>query len=231
MNDLKVRRWAGGFGVAGFAVFLVALPLYYLAGPEPPIQDTVATSIFVAAARPFILARATLADPIIMACFLAFLAGFSYLIKKARPDYECVSTLVFGAGLVVITLELVGDALQGASALDTFGNVDPSVVRGLIEGSFPFFGAVGLVMSALLLGSAGFATLATAVLPKWTGWFALAAALANLTAAPSILFGPDYRAFYTATGYATMFGQGLLVLWFLVAGISMIASKQKAASG
>ncbi len=26
MNDLKVRRLAGGFGVAGFIVFLAALP-------------------------------------------------------------------------------------------------------------------------------------------------------------------------------------------------------------
>jgi len=229
VNDLKVRRWAGGFGVAGFAVFLVALPLYYLAGPEPLIQDTAATSDFVTRARTFILARATLADPLIMVCFLVFLAGFRHLISRARLDYRWVSTLVFGAGLVVITLELVGDALQGAAALDTFDKADPSVVRGLMEGSFPFYGAVGLVMSALFLASAGYATLATAVLPKWTGWFAYAAAIANLMAAPSILLGPDYRAFYTATGYLTMIGQGLLVLWFLVAGVSMIVAKREAA--
>jgi hypothetical protein len=229
VNDLKVRRWAGGFGVAGFAVFLVALPLYYLAGPEPHIQDTAATSDFVTRARPFILARATLADPLIMVCFLVFLGGFHHLISRARPDYRWVSTLVFGAGLVVITLELVGDALQGAAALDTFYKADPSVVRGLMEGSFPFYGAVGLMMSALFLASAGYATLATAVLPKWTGWFAYAAAVGNLTAAPSILLGPDYRAFYTATGYVTMIGQGLLVLWFLVAGVSMIVAKREAA--
>lgn len=64
MNDLKIRRLAGAFGVAGFVVFLVALPLYYLAGPEPHIQDTGATSDFVTRARTFILACATLADPL-----------------------------------------------------------------------------------------------------------------------------------------------------------------------
>ena len=57
---------------------------------------------------------------------------------------------MFGAGLVVITLELVGDALQAAAALDTVVKAEPAVVRGLLEASFPFFGAVGLLMSACL---------------------------------------------------------------------------------
>jgi len=137
-------------------------------------------------------------------------AGFRHTIRLARPDHEWVSTLVFGAGLVVITLELVGDALQAAAALDTVVKAEPAVVRGLLEASFPFFGAVGLLMSALFLSSAGYATLATGALPKWTGWVAYGAAVANFAAAPSILVGPDYRAFYTATGYVTMIGQGLL---------------------
>lgn len=225
MNDARVRRWAGTFGVAGFVVFLAALPLYYLAGPEPPIEDTAATSAFVTRASTFILTRATLADPLIMIGFLVFLAGFRHTIRLARPDHEWVSTLVFGAGLVVITLELVGDALQAAAALDTIVKPEPAVVRGLIEASFPFFGAVGLLMSALFLSSAGYATLATGALPKWTGWVAYGAAVANLAAAPSILVGPDYRAFYTATGYVTMIGQGLLVIWFSVASVSMIVVK------
>jgi hypothetical protein len=45
------------------------------------------------------------------------------------------------------------------------------------------------------LASAGCATLATGVLPRWTGWVAYTAALANLAAAPSILGGTDYTLF------------------------------------
>jgi hypothetical protein len=66
----------------------------------------------------------------------------------------------------VITLELVGDALQAAAALDTVVKAEPAVVRGLIEASFPFFGAVGLLISALFLSSAGHATLATGALRR-----------------------------------------------------------------
>jgi uncharacterized BrkB/YihY/UPF0761 family membrane protein len=117
MNDLKVRRWTGAFGVAGFVVFLVALPLYFV-GPQPAarLEDTVQFSDSMSRAITLILTRTTLADPLIMACLLVFLAGFRHLIRQARPDYEWVGTLVFGAGLVVITLELAGDALAGGQA-------------------------------------------------------------------------------------------------------------------
>jgi hypothetical protein len=76
---------------------------------------------------------------------------------------------VFGVGLLVITLELVGDGLEAGATLDAVAKADPTVVRGLIEASFPLCGAIGLIMSALLLASAGCATLATGVLPRWTG--------------------------------------------------------------
>src|ERR1039458_1977242 len=118
MNDAKVFRWTGIFGVVGFVVFLIALPLYYLGGNEPAIQETAQTAEFVTRTSAFIIARATIADPLIMVCFLVFLVGFRHLVKQLRPEYEWLSTLVLVSGLIVITLELVGDALQGAAALD-----------------------------------------------------------------------------------------------------------------
>ena len=227
MNDPKIFRWTGVFGITGFVVFLLALPLYYLGGQEPPIQETVQTSEFVTRTAALIIARATIADPIIMGCLLVFLAGFRHLVKQSRSEFEWISTLVFGSGLVVITLELIGDALQGAAAIDALAKPETAIVRGLLEGSFPFYGAVGLIMSAFFLASAGYVTVAAGVLPKWTGWFAIVAAITNLLAAPSIFWAPDYTRFYSATGYATMIGQGLLVLWFLIAAISMIIVKRK----
>ena len=226
MNDSRVSRWTGAFGVAGFVVFLCALPLYYLGGQEPPIQETAQTGEFVARTGALIIARATITDPLIMVCILVFLAGFRNLVRQTQPEYEWASTLVFGSGLAVIILELVGDALQGAAALDAFAKPEPVVIRGLLEASFPFYGAVGLIMSALFLASAGYLTLAAGVLPRWTGWFAFAAALTNLAAAPSIFWGPDYTRFYSATGYATMIGQGMLVLWPSLASISMTRKRK-----
>ena len=72
------------------------------------------------------------------------------------------------SGLVVITLELIGDALQGAAAIDALAKPETAIVRGLLEGSFPFYGAVGLIMSAFFLASAGYVTVAAGVLPNGT---------------------------------------------------------------
>ena len=83
MNDLKVRRWASVFGVAGFIVFLVALPLYFIGmGPAARLEDTAQFSAMVTRTNTFILIRATLADPLIMIGFLGFLAG----LRHTPPD-------------------------------------------------------------------------------------------------------------------------------------------------
>jgi hypothetical protein len=79
-----------------------------------------------------------------------------------------------------------------------------------------------------LLASAGYATLATGVLPRWTGWAAYVAAVVNLVAAPSIFGGTDYTGFYTASGYVTFIGQGAMVIWFLIASVSMLVVKREA---
>lgn len=233
MNDGTVRRLTGAFGVAGFVVFLVALPLYFVGSQATAqLEDTVQFSDSVGKASTLILTRATLADPLIMACLLVFLAGFSHLIRQARAGYEWAATLVFGAGVVVIALELVGDALAGAAALDTVGGTaDPTVVRGLWEGSFVFYGAIGPMMSVLLLASAGYAILATRALPRWVGWAALVAALLNLVAAPAIFGGTDYTGFYTASGYVTSIGQAALVLWFLLASLSLLVQREAGGKG
>jgi uncharacterized membrane protein (DUF485 family) len=223
MNNLKVRSWAGGFGVAGFIVFLAALPLYFIGvGPAARLEDTAQFSSLVARTNTFILIRTTLTDPLIMVGLLVFLAGFCHLIKQSRQEYEWIAMLIFGVGLIVIAIELVGDGLEAGAALDTWVKADPTAVRGLTEGSFPMYGAIGLIMSALLLASAGYASLGSGVLHKWTGWLAYGAAVISLAAAPSILGGTNMTGFYTASGYAPFIGQAAMLVWFLAASVSMI---------
>jgi hypothetical protein len=226
VNDLKVRRWMGVSGLAGFIVFLVALPLYFMGvGKGAQLVDTAQYSELVTRTNTFILLRTTLADPLIMVGLLVFLAGLRHLIRQARQEYEWVASIVFGVGLVLIAVELVGDGLQAGAALDTWAKADPTAVRAINEGIFPMYGAIGLVLSALLLASAGYAILATGVLHKWTGWFAYVAAIASLAVAPSILGGTDITGFYTASGYAPFVAQAAMLIWFLVGSISAIAKR------
>ena len=47
---------------------------------------------------------------------------------------------------------------------------DPVVVRALTEASLVAFGAIGFLTTALFLAAAGYAILASGVLPPWAGW-------------------------------------------------------------
>lgn len=227
MTDLKVRRLTGAFGVASVALILIAQPLWFVAGTAPRLEDTVKYSDYVTKYHAIILSR-TMADTLIIVCFLIFLAGLRHVIRQVRPDYEWASALVFGAGLVFAVITLVGDTLYAGAALDTVGGkAEPAVVRGLSEAGAVAFGAVGLIVMALFMASAGFAILATAALPRWTGWVAFAGAVGNLVAAPAIYAGTNATGFYTADGLVSLASELPFLVWALIASISMMVMKPK----
>jgi hypothetical protein len=57
-------------------------------------------------------------------------------------------------------------------------------------------------MTAMVLAVSGYATFATGVLPRWTGWVAYVGAVLCLACVPAMYFGPvDYSGFYNAGGW------------------------------
>lgn len=124
-------------------------------------------------------------------------------------------------------LTLLGDVLEGALALDTVeGKADPEVVRALWEASVPEFGAIGLLVMALFLASAGYAMLATKALPGWIGWLACAGAIGNLVAAPAIYAGTNAAGFYTADGFISLLSELPFLVWTVSVSIVIIIGKQ-----
>jgi hypothetical protein len=102
-------------------------------------------------------------------------AGFRELVRRASPSYEWLGTLSFGAMAVWVGVTLVANGLEGGAAVDAqSGHGDPSVARALTMGYLLIYnGSIAFVMTALYMGTAAFATLATGILPRWTGWLAL----------------------------------------------------------
>jgi len=80
----NVARWTGAFGLAAFVLFLLATPLYFI-GPAQPARtdDSGALADFLTKTSSQILTRTTIADPIIIAGFVVFLAGFRHVIRQA----------------------------------------------------------------------------------------------------------------------------------------------------
>jgi len=223
MTGPNVRFWTGVFGIAGFIIFLAALPLYFL-GPAAVLPKDANFTSYVTSTNTYTVTRAAIADPLLLCCFLIFLAGLRHLVREANPDYEWVSTAIFGAGLLYIALQLAGDALQAAGALDTLVGPNQSVVRALFEASAPFYSAVGLIPEAFFLAFAGYATVATRVLPKGTGWFAYAGAVIALAATPTIYLGFS-GLIYQGAGVITAFAQFWSPLWTLIASLVIIRKK------
>lgn len=81
------------------------------------------------------------------------------------------------------------------------------------------FGSIGCILTALVMSSAGFLVLASEVLPRWTGWFAFAAAGLNLAAVPTMFGGTDEAALFSVGGWANaVLAVFPFLLWVVLVG-------------
>jgi hypothetical protein len=225
VNDLKVLRWTGWFGLAGVIFLVIEIPLWILPGALPPISDTVAHAQYLVDIRVIALTRVLL-DMLMYMSLVVFFAGFRHLVVKTRAEYEWVGTLAFGAGVVWWAVTLVADELEGGAVLDTLGgNADPSAVRALVEGTILIYNSsIAFAVTALFMASAGFAILATRALSRWIGWLGWVSAILCLLAIPSMYADVvDPSGFYKAAGWGPAIVANVLpLIWFLSASISMI---------
>jgi hypothetical protein len=228
MDNLRVARWTGIFGLAAIGFWLSQFPLY-MTGNPPPVYDGFATSQHLRAIRTIAFTRILL-DQGVYVSMMIFAAGFRYLIQQARKDYEWMGTLLFGTAVVWLGVTLVADGLAGGAILDSISKEpDPSVVRGLILGTLLIYNSsTAFMMTALFLAVASFATLGTRILPAWTAWLAFIGAALCLAFVPAMYSGPvDFNKFYNVGG----FGPALIAnfppaIWF--ASVSILLLRRQA---
>jgi hypothetical protein len=225
MNGNKVIRRTGWFGLLGVIFFACELPLWVIPGSPPAISDAVGHSQFLASIRIIAMTR-IMCDMGMYASLMVFFAGFRYLIIKKSSEYEWIGTLALVAGAVWWAVSLVADGLEGGAVLDTLGKTtDPSAVRALVEATLLIYnGSIAFIVTALFMGSAGYAILATGALSKWIGWFAWISAGLCIVAIPSMYSNIlDYNGFYNVAGWGPVIIANIPpLLWFLVTSISMI---------
>jgi len=221
-------RWTGVFALGVVAISWAEFPLYVLVG-SPPAYNGAAFAEHLFNHQTIAFTR-ILMDLALYVAAMIFAARLSHLIRLARPGYEWAATLVFGSAAVWVAVTLVADGLEGGATLDTLGgNADPSAVRALTDGTLLIFnGSIAFVLTGLFLGAAGYATVATGVLPRWTGWLAYLAAALCAISVPAMYAGPlDYTGFYNAGGWGpAIIANFPPLIWFLVVGIVMVRMRQ-----
>jgi hypothetical protein len=229
MNDLKMYRLTGWFGLAFVVLGLGQFPLYMQGGPSVSVYDGAALGHDLFLIRNVVFTRILL-DMGLYVAAMVFAAGFSHLIRRADPEYEWVGTLVFGAMAVWVGVTLVANGLERGAVLDTLGgNADPSVVRALIEGYLLIYNrSIAFAITGLFLGAAGYATFATGVLPRWTGWVAYVGTALCAISVPAMYGGPvDVTSFYNAGGWGPIIIANFPpAIWFVVVSVSLIRMRE-----
>lgn len=228
MNDLKMKRLTGAFALISVVLWLAIFPLYIAGDPSVSLYDGFSIAQDFSRIKNIVFTRILL-GLVLYVTLMIFSVGMRDLIRKANAEYEWVGTLIVMGMTVWVGVTLVANGLEGGIVLDTLnGNGDPSVARALTMGYLLIYnGSIAFVMTGFFLGVAGYATFATKILPRWTGWLAYVATLLCVIAIPAMYFGPvDPSGFYNAGGWgAAIIANFPPLLWFLVVGILLIRQR------
>jgi len=229
MDDLRVYRWTGACGLGAIAVFFIEFPFYLVRAGFPGVTDSVKITDFTASYGTNVM-TCVFFDFIILALVMIFLAGFRHLIRQTDVQYEWLGTLVFGVGLVYITLTLVADSLQAATVVDARTNPGNGlIIRAMLESTFLMYGSVALFLMALLMALAGYVGVASCALPAWSAWVGYVCALGCLAFVPSMFVGsPDLMHFYNPAGWGPeAIASGFpLAGWMITVGILMVRMRE-----
>ncbi len=225
MEDLRVYRWTGASAVAAIAVFFIEFPLYFVRGAFPGVTDPVKLAEFTARNATNVMTCVFL-DFIILGLIMIFLAGFRYLIARSDPPQEWLGTLVFGVGLVYVTLTLVADSLQASTVIDALTiPANGVVIRAMFESMLLMYGAAALFLMGMMMAIAGYTAVASRALPPWSSWVAYVCALTCFAFVPTMfVHHVDLLGFYNPAGlgpeaFAACFP---LAVWTITFGILMI---------
>jgi hypothetical protein len=228
-----MRRMTGCSALVSVALWLAIFPLYTMGDPSVSLHDGAAV------ARDFVRIRNAVLTRILLGLalyptLLVFSIGLRELVRRADAQLEWVGTLLVAAMAVWLGVTLVANGMEGGIALDALqGNGDPSVARALTMGYLLIYnGSIAFVMTALFLATAGYATLATGILPRWTAWLANAAALLCVACIPAMYAGSvDPAGFYNAGGWgAAVIANFPPLLWFLAVGALLVRNRSAAVS-
>jgi len=224
MSRPGVVRWTGVLGLAAILAQILAAIVASVAGSAPPVDDPVK---FLTFARNSQLASTTVLMLFFIgfSLFIGFIAGLRAIAVAAAPEHEWLATTVFGAGVVLTVLGLVGNGLALAVVgIAASNHADAAQIRLLFETERLLGGAPWLVPSAFYLGAAGSLGAVTKILPRWLALAGWIGAVLVMAAAFSAYGASDPQAFWSVNGSVTFLA--FLPFWVWTLGASVVLVRQ-----
>ena len=172
VTDSSIARITGMFGVACVLLSWAQFPLWVIGG-APPFCDSEALARHLYDLRTTAFIR-ILMDQGIYVSMMIFAAGFRHLVRRARPESDWLGLLALVSAAVWLAVTLAADGLMGGAVLATLqGASDVSAALPLVFGTLLIHnGSIAFAITGLFMAAAGWATLDSGVLPRWTGWIA-----------------------------------------------------------
>jgi hypothetical protein len=224
MTDSSIARITGMFGVACVLLSWAQFPLWVIGG-APPFYDSEALARHLYDIRTTAFIR-ILMDQGIYVSMMIFAAGFRHLVRRARPESDRLGLLALVSAAVWLAVTLAADGLMGGAVLATLqGTADISAALPLVFGTLLIYnGSIAFAITGLFMAAAGWATLDSGVLPRWTGWIAWISAVLCALSIPAMFAGPaDASGFYNPGGWGpAIIANFPPLIWFLVVGVVLI---------
>lgn len=224
MTDSSIARITGMFGVACVLLSWAQFPLWVIGG-APPFYDSEALARHLYDIRTTAFIR-ILMDQGIYVSMMIFAAGFRHLVRRARPESDWLGLLALVSAVVWLAVTLAADGLMGGAVLATLqGTSDVSAALPLVFGTLLIYnGSIAFAITGLFMAAAGWATLDSGVLPRWTGWIAWISAVLCALSIPAMFAGPaDASGFYNPGGWGpAIIANFPPLIWFLVVGVVLI---------
>jgi len=219
---MEERTWERIGALAGIGFVVLMVLATFMAPQQPRIDSSAATTLkWIHGHRTGIQTEMVLGT-FAAGLLLWFVGHLRHVLGRAEGGTESLSPIVFGSGIGMAIIGLVGAfpiALLAFMDAQAGGIQDATLVRMLADAAIVIYG-LGVILTAVFLCAAGIAMLRKQIGAPWLGWVSLVVAALNaLAVITSLTFSTYHGAGWAVPGWAAYIGFLLVVL---VTGISML---------
>ncbi len=217
MRGLMWERLSAVSGLAALAVAGVAV-VFERSTPDPDPSAAEVVEFYVAN-RSALLVQSLL-FVLSAGIFLWFVAGLRGRLARAEGHTERVSSIVYGAGIAWIVVNLVVQAPQIALARAAADGLDP-MVAVVVNDIGVTLATIAAVPVVVMVAGVGVLSLRSGVFPAWVGWFSMGTAALHLVAWIGVLADSGPLA---PGGWVTFVVYPVFVVWLGSVAVGMLRS-------
>jgi hypothetical protein len=211
MGRWTAERWAASSGVVFVILLLVGNFVY---GKPPKYNASAAKDVSWLMDKHKEIVIASILTGLAIVFFVWFLSSFAGAVRAAGEGR--LATVMYGAGIVMVTLAAAGDAI-GAALSRVVYFADPKTVQGLYATSAFMYERVWFGLLALSLATA-IAAKRSNLFADWYVWLTYAGSVVFLLGALSL----KTKGFFSVSGGMPLIAFLVFLAWILVSSALLV---------